>query len=126
MAQGGNSDLSLRHDSFRVFAAKQISRELTAGEIRDVVSNALQDIPKPPERSPHGRGASRSDPYERADEDATMFYGKWMCDRAFLLIPAQGLVGQFPKTLEGFPPRQKPASFSSSSETPRTTNPRLA
>jgi hypothetical protein len=31
--------------------AKQINRELTAGEIRDVVSNATQDIPMLPERS---------------------------------------------------------------------------
>jgi hypothetical protein len=33
-------------------AAKQISRELTAGEISDGVSNAIQNIAKLPERSP--------------------------------------------------------------------------
>jgi arylsulfatase len=54
----------------------------------------------------------RSDPFERADEDADMFYGKWMIDRAFLLVPAQAMVGEFLKTFEEFPPRQKPASFS--------------
>ena len=54
----------------------------------------------------------RSDPFERASEDATMFYGKWMADRTFLLVPAQAIVGQFLKTFEEFPPRQKPASFS--------------
>jgi arylsulfatase A-like enzyme len=54
----------------------------------------------------------RSDPFERASEDATMFYGKWMADRTFLLVPAQAIVGQFLKTFEHFPPRQKPASFS--------------
>jgi arylsulfatase len=54
----------------------------------------------------------RSDPFERADVDATMFYGKWMADRAFLLVPAQALVGELLKTFEEFPPRQKPASFS--------------
>ena len=54
----------------------------------------------------------RSDPFERADEDATMFYQKWSADRMFLLVPAQALVGQFLKTFEEFPPRQKPASFS--------------
>jgi hypothetical protein len=32
--------------------AKQISRELTAGEIHDVVSNAKENIPMLPERSP--------------------------------------------------------------------------
>ena len=54
----------------------------------------------------------RSDPFERADEDATMYYDKWMADRSFLLVPAQAIVGQFLKTFEQFPPRQKPASFS--------------
>ena len=54
----------------------------------------------------------RSDPFERGDEDATMFYDKWMVDRAFLLVPAQAIVGEFLKTFEEFPPRQSPASFS--------------
>ncbi len=54
----------------------------------------------------------RSDPFERATEDASMFYDKWVVDRAFLLVPAQAIVGQFLKTFEEFPPRQKPASFS--------------
>jgi arylsulfatase len=54
----------------------------------------------------------RSDPFERATEDATLFYGKWMADRAFLLVPAQAIVAEFLKTFEEFPPRQKPASFS--------------
>jgi arylsulfatase A-like enzyme len=54
----------------------------------------------------------RSDPFERASEDATIFYGKWMADRTFLLVPAQAIVGEFLKTFKEFPPRQKPASFS--------------
>jgi arylsulfatase len=41
-----------------------------------------------------------------------MFYGKWMADRTFLLVPAQAIVGEFLKTFAEFPPRQKPASFS--------------
>jgi arylsulfatase len=41
-----------------------------------------------------------------------MFYDKWMMDRAFLLVPAQEIVGEFLKTFRDFPPRQKPASFS--------------
>jgi arylsulfatase len=53
----------------------------------------------------------RSDPFERADEDATMFYDKWVADRSFLLVPAQAMVGEFLKTFAEFPPRQKPASF---------------
>lgn len=54
----------------------------------------------------------RADPFERATEDATLFYGKWMADHAFMLVPAQAIVGAFLKTFEEFPPRQKPASFS--------------
>ena len=53
----------------------------------------------------------RSDPFERGDE-SSLFYDKWMADRAFMLVPAQGLVGQLLKTFEEFPPRQRPASFS--------------
>ena len=54
----------------------------------------------------------RTDPFERATEDADIFYAKWKADRAFLLVPAQALVAEFLKTFEQFPPRQKPASFS--------------
>ena len=54
----------------------------------------------------------RSDPFERATEDASMFYDKWKADRAFLLVPAQAIVGQFLETFKDFPPRQTPASFS--------------
>jgi hypothetical protein len=54
----------------------------------------------------------RSDPYERADIDGTLFYAKWAADRMFLLVPAQAIVSQFLKTFEEFPPRQKPSSFS--------------
>jgi arylsulfatase len=54
----------------------------------------------------------RSDPFERGPEDASVFYDKWMADRAFLLVPAQAIVGEFLATFREFPPRQKPASFS--------------
>ncbi|RKG96726.1 arylsulfatase [Corallococcus carmarthensis] len=54
----------------------------------------------------------RSDPFERADTDASMYYDLWMMEHAFLLVPAQALVGEFLKTFEKFPPRQRPASFS--------------
>jgi arylsulfatase len=54
----------------------------------------------------------RSDPFERATADASVFYDKWMMDRAFLLVPAQAIVGEFLKTFREFPPRAKAASFS--------------
>ena len=40
-----------------------------------------------------------------------MFYQKWKADRAFLLVPAQQIVGAFLATFKEFPPRQRPASF---------------
>jgi len=52
----------------------------------------------------------RSDPFERGDEG--LFYTKWTADRAFLLVPAQVIVGEFLKTFQEFPPRQRPSSFS--------------
>jgi len=42
----------------------------------------------------------RSDPFERGDVDGSMFYDKWMVDRAFLLVPAQAIVSEFLKTFE--------------------------
>jgi arylsulfatase len=54
----------------------------------------------------------RSVPFERSTEDADLLGRKWMIDRAFLLVPAQAIVGEFLATFKEFPPRQKPASFS--------------
>lgn len=54
----------------------------------------------------------RSDPFERGPEEGSMEYDRWMVERAYLLVPAQALVGMFLKTFEEFPPRQRPASFS--------------
>jgi arylsulfatase len=53
----------------------------------------------------------RSDPFERGDVDAPMFYWKWMADRIFVLVPAQALIAEYIATLREFPPRQSPASF---------------
>ena len=52
----------------------------------------------------------RSDPFERAEYDSEN-YGDWRLRRAFLLVPAQDLVGQHLKTYAEFQPRQKPGSF---------------
>jgi len=53
----------------------------------------------------------RRDPYERADTDSNNYY-HWWIRHAFILVPAQHLVGNFLKTLKEFPPSQKPAEFS--------------
>jgi arylsulfatase A-like enzyme len=52
----------------------------------------------------------RTDPYERADITSNTYYD-WLLDHAFLLVPAQTLVGEFLQTFREFPPRQKAASF---------------
>jgi arylsulfatase len=52
----------------------------------------------------------RTDPFERADITSNTYYD-WFLDHIYLLIPAQGIVGQFLATFKEFPPRQKAASF---------------
>jgi arylsulfatase len=52
----------------------------------------------------------RTDPFERADITSNTYYD-WMLDHAFLVVPAQQLVGRFLATFKEYPPRQKPASF---------------
>ena len=52
----------------------------------------------------------RTDPYERADITSNTYYD-WMIDRAYLLVPAQAIVGRFLATFQEYPPRQKAASF---------------
>ena len=52
----------------------------------------------------------RTDPYERADITSNTYYD-WLIDHAFMMVPAQALVGQFLSTFKEFPPRQKAASF---------------
>ena len=53
----------------------------------------------------------RTDPYEHADVTSNTYYD-WLLDHAYLLVPAQTIVGQFLATFKEFPPRQKAASFS--------------
>lgn len=52
----------------------------------------------------------RTDPYERADITSNSYY-EWMIDRAYMLLAAQKLVGDFLATFQEFPPRQEAASF---------------
>jgi arylsulfatase len=51
----------------------------------------------------------RSDPYERGFDSS--WYADWMAHRAFLLVPAQAIVGKFVESFKDFPPRAKAASF---------------
>jgi arylsulfatase A-like enzyme len=65
----------------------------------------------------------RSDPFERGPE--SFEYGKWMAERAFLIVPAQAIAAKWLESFKEFPPRQEPASFSLSEvmEKMETANP---
>ncbi|RJE73206.1 arylsulfatase [Reichenbachiella sp. MSK19-1] len=53
----------------------------------------------------------RRDPYEFATITSNTYYD-WLLDHAFLLVPAQKVVGDFLMTFKDYPPRMKAASFS--------------
>jgi arylsulfatase A-like enzyme len=53
----------------------------------------------------------RSDPFERSEQEAGD-YVRWFVEHAFVLVPAQAIVGEHLATFQEFPPRQRPGSFS--------------
>jgi arylsulfatase len=52
----------------------------------------------------------RTDPFERGPEG--IYYGSWLAERMFLIVPAQAIAAKWLESFKDFPPRQKPASFS--------------
>jgi hypothetical protein len=53
----------------------------------------------------------RSDPFERSEHEAGA-YDQWFIEHLFVLVPAQAIVGEYLKSFQQFPPRQRPGSFS--------------
>ena len=53
----------------------------------------------------------RSDPFEKANTESGE-WEKWYVERMFVMAPAQAIVAKELQTLQEFPPRQKPGSFS--------------
>ena len=53
----------------------------------------------------------KRDPYEVANITSNTYYD-WLIDHAYLLVPAQDIVGEFLMTFQEYPPRAKAASFS--------------
>jgi arylsulfatase len=53
----------------------------------------------------------RMDPYERADITSNTYWD-WIFDHAFVLVPAQAVVGNMLATFKEFPPSQATGSFS--------------
>src|SRR5262249_18451048 len=52
----------------------------------------------------------RTDPFERADTTSNSDWD-WYMNKAYMIMAAQGIVGEFLATFKDFPPRQKAASF---------------
>jgi arylsulfatase len=52
----------------------------------------------------------RTDPFERGDITSNTYWD-WLIDHAYLMVPAQKIVGDFLVTFQEFQPRQKAASF---------------
>ncbi|PZQ83598.1 MAG: arylsulfatase [Ancylobacter novellus] len=52
----------------------------------------------------------RRDPFERAQHNANV-YNDWFLDRAFVLVPIQGLAAKFLQSMKDYPPSQSPGSF---------------
>jgi len=52
----------------------------------------------------------RRDPFEKAQHNANV-YNDWFLDRAFVIVPIQGLAAQFLQTMKDYPPSQTPGSF---------------
>jgi len=64
----------------------------------------------------------RRDPYEIAPITSNTYYD-WLLDRAYLLVPAQDIVGGFLMTFKEYPPRMKAASFSLDQVMEKLTSP---
>jgi len=91
--------LALRYDNWKVVFAEQ--REEGTCQIWAEPFTRL--------RLPHFYNL-RTDPFEQATITSNTYWD-WMFDHAFLLVPAQKIVGNFLATFREFPPRQKAASF---------------
>ena len=52
----------------------------------------------------------RTDPFERADTTSNTYWD-WYMSKAYMIMAAQAIVGEFLATFKEFPPRQKAASF---------------
>ena len=64
----------------------------------------------------------RSDPFKRADTTSNTYWD-WFMDRIYLMVPAQGIVGEFLQT-SCSSRRQKAASFTIDRCRPRSRQPR--
>ncbi|ASP87372.1 MULTISPECIES: arylsulfatase [Sinorhizobium] len=52
----------------------------------------------------------RRDPFEKAQHNANT-YNDWFLERAFVVVPIQGMAARFLQTMKDYPPSQTPGSF---------------
>jgi arylsulfatase A-like enzyme len=52
----------------------------------------------------------RRDPFEKAQHNSNT-YNDWFLDRAFVIVPLQGMAARFLKSMKEYPPSQTPGSF---------------
>ena len=52
----------------------------------------------------------RRDPFEQAQHNSNT-YNDWFLDRAFVIVPLQGLAAKFLVSMKDYPPSQSPGSF---------------
>jgi len=53
----------------------------------------------------------RRDPFEKSYENSNTYHD-WMIDRAFVLVPLQGIASRFLLSLKDYPPSQSPGDWS--------------
>ncbi len=88
----------LRYNQWKLVFAEQRARQLNVW--REPFVNL---------RIPHLFNL-RTDMFERANTDSNNYH-QWMIRRAFVVQGSQAIVGNFVKTFQEFPMRQKPAKF---------------
>jgi arylsulfatase len=64
----------------------------------------------------------RADPFERAQHEAGD-YVRWFVEHAYVMLPAQAIVGRHIASYQDFPPRQRPGSFSVEQAMEKLRNP---
>ena len=52
----------------------------------------------------------RRDPFEKSQHNSNT-YNDWFLDRAFVIVPLQGIAAKFLQTMKEYPPSQTPGSF---------------
>jgi len=52
----------------------------------------------------------RRDPFEKSQHNSNT-YNDWFLDRPFVIVPLQGMAGEFLRTMKEYPPSQTPGSF---------------